>query len=252
MMSSEEFNEEVVILRTGRLKEADLWLRFLTPGKGVLTAFAFGGLRSRRRFSGCLEPLSRVLFCIVRAGNKGYYSLREGSLLDRFPSLHKQTARLGMAVHCARFVEAAHAGAQDSRTVYDLLLRTLTALDREGSVPENLPLYFRARLACEYGYRPDFATCCHCKGPATENNPAVISLSRGAASCSRCGFFPDGLAVTPPVLRHMNSVLQADPDDWSTLQKEDKGSIQRACLLLESFVERHIPLVWERGRFRPV
>ena len=226
-------------------------MRLLTPERGVLTAFAFGGLRSRRRFSGCLEPLSRVLFKIVRQRGAGYYFLREGSLLDRFSGLHRDPGRLGMAVNCTKFVEAAHAGSDDSRAVYSLLTRTLAALEDEGRIPGHLPLFFRSRLACEYGYRPELGICSACGGSVLSGDRAELSLSRGAVRCSSCDFLRDGYVVKPQVLACMQQVLDSDPSQWSDLSRRWEGALRQSCLLLERFVEYHLALVWDAGRFRP-
>ncbi|MCF8030250.1 MAG: DNA repair protein RecO [Desulfohalobiaceae bacterium] len=249
-MLPEEFSQEVLILRTGRLKEADLWLRFLTPEKGVISAFAFGGLRSRRRFPGCLEPLSRVFFKIVRQGRAKYYFLREGSLIDRFAHLHQRPSRLGMAVNCVKFVEAAHIGEDGSRAVFSLLLRTLSVLNTAEWTPESLPLYFRARLASEYGYRPEFGGCASCGAPAERLQRASFSLSRGAVQCAECGFFPDGDVLSGEALLHLFRVIDGNPEDWAGLQYRDSASLRQACLVLERFVEYHLALIWDSGGFR--
>jgi DNA repair protein RecO (recombination protein O) len=250
-MLPEEFSQEVVILRAGRFREADLWLRFLTPDRGVMTAFAFGGLKSRRRFPGCLEPFSRVLFKIARQRNSGYYFLREGSLLDRFAELHRLGSRLGMAVNCSKFVEAAHIGVEGSERVFGLLLRVLTLLNDAGSVPDNLPLYFRGKLTVEYGYRPEFGRCASCGADASGLERVAISLSRGAFTCAECGFLPDARILPGSALAHLDRVLGSDPPEWPRAGEDDPRSTRQACLLLEQFVEYHMGLVWDSGRFRP-
>jgi DNA repair protein RecO (recombination protein O) len=246
----EEFSQEVVILKAGRLREADLWLRFLAPDRGVMTAFAFGGLKSRRRFPGCLEPLSRVLFKVARQRASGYYFLREGSLLDRFSGLHRLSSRLGMAVNCAKFVEAAHIGSTGSDRVYALLRGTLGLLNEAEAVPEHLPLYFRGRLTAEYGYRPEFARCAVCGAAASQLERAAFSIDRGAFTCAGCGFFPDARVLPGAALAHLDRVLHSDLAEWGRAGTVGERTMRQACLLLDEFVEYHMGLVWEGGRFR--
>mgnify|MGYP000016934031 CR=1 FL=1 len=250
-MLPEEFSQDVVILKTGRFREADLWLRFLAPDRGVMTAFAFGGLKSRRRFPGCLEPLSRVLFKIARQRNSGYYFLREGALLDRFSELHRHTSRLGMAVNCAKFVEAAHIGVEGSGRVFALLRDTLSLLNEADHVPSNLPLYFRGRLASDYGYRPEFGRCVSCGAAAYRLERAGFSLARGVLSCAGCGLLSDARVLPGTALAHLDRMLTCDPSEWALPGEGDARSLQQASLLLEQFVEYHMGLVWDSGRFRP-
>ena len=72
-----EFSEQVLVLRVGTFREADCWVRFFSPTHGLLTGFAFGGRRSRKRFCGCLDHLSLVHFRVSQ-GRQDYFCLQEG------------------------------------------------------------------------------------------------------------------------------------------------------------------------------
>jgi len=78
-----EFSEKVLVLRVGTFREADCWVRFFSPTHGLLTAFAFGGRRSRKRFCGCLDQLSLVHFRVSQ-GRQEYLCLQEGTLINGF------------------------------------------------------------------------------------------------------------------------------------------------------------------------
>ena len=54
-----QWTDDALVLRIGKFREADMWVRFLARDKGLVTAFAFGGSRSRRRFTGCLDAFNR-------------------------------------------------------------------------------------------------------------------------------------------------------------------------------------------------
>ena len=77
-----EFSEQALVLKVGRFRGIDAWVRLVSPVRGVYTAFAFGGLKSRRRFLGCLDPLNHVRFKVRRSGHGGYHCLTEARLLD--------------------------------------------------------------------------------------------------------------------------------------------------------------------------
>ena len=76
-----EFSERALVLRVGRFREIDAWVRLFSPIRGTYTAFAFGGLKSRRRFLGCLDPLNQVRFKVRRAGRLGYHFLTAAAFL---------------------------------------------------------------------------------------------------------------------------------------------------------------------------
>ena len=54
-----EWSDTALVLGVGRFRESDLWLRMLTRRHGIVSAFAFGGSRSRKRFCGCLDLFER-------------------------------------------------------------------------------------------------------------------------------------------------------------------------------------------------
>ncbi len=63
-------------------------VKSISPNKGLQTYFAFGGLKSKRRFCGCLDILN-ILCGKIENKKKGYYILQEASLIENF-SLIKQ------------------------------------------------------------------------------------------------------------------------------------------------------------------
>ncbi len=100
-----EWNDSAIVLHVGRFREADLWLKLLFRTHGVVTAFAFGGSRSRRRFCGCLDVLNTIA-CRVKRGRKGQYLTLEEGVLERGPrSLRGQWAHFGMLMNCVRFLD---------------------------------------------------------------------------------------------------------------------------------------------------
>ena len=151
--------EKCLVLKVGSFREADCWVRLFSPTRGVFNGFAFGGNRSRRRFVGCLDPLSHVLFTIGTSKTGSYTVLEEGTLLNNFPAIRKDSARTGLAVNCIKFVEAVEIDPSDAKPVYDLLLEVLFMLEEGGGSSELTPWLFRAKMAFEMGYSPDFLRC---------------------------------------------------------------------------------------------
>ena len=77
-----EWTDQALVLRMGAFRESDLWLKLLCREHGLLTLFAFGGSRSRRRFCGCLDVLNS-LQCRVRSSKDGrFLNLEEAALLQ--------------------------------------------------------------------------------------------------------------------------------------------------------------------------
>ena len=200
-----EFTEKALVLKVGRFRETDIWLRLFCAGRGMVTAFAFGGSRSTRRFCGCLDQLVLGTFRVGSNRRGTYKVLEEGTLLHAFPGLRSDPRKLGLVAHCLKFVEAVQIGSQGARPVFDLLLETLGTLEKSEVGAELLPLLFKAKLTFEQGLKPDLTLCVRCGRPAWDHaradyaaadrssgqvqaTPALgFSVERGGLVCTACG-----------------------------------------------------------------
>lgn len=185
-----EFSEQVLIVHTGRFREADLWVRFLSPTRGLLTAFAFGGCRSRKRFCGCLDLFNRALLRVKSTRGGQYLSIQEGTLLRGPDRLRRDWPRFGAAVNCLKFLEALGCGPEGAAATHQLVEDVLELLEGDGPVPDMLPVLFRLRLAAEQGYAPRIDACATCGADLTHVSGAAFLVQEGAAQCDACAPLP--------------------------------------------------------------
>lgn len=249
-----DFTEKALVLRVGRFREADAWVRMLTPTRGVLTAFAFGGMKSRRRFPGCLDSLNLVLFKFASDRRGRYLNLDEGTLLHGHPRLRCHQRNLGVAVNCLKFVEAVQIAPEGAEESYGLMLDLLALLEEEIVQPESLPLLFRARLGFSQGYRPDFLSCGECGlVVGSFDNPRFI-VEKGQVLCPSClgDSSPEaGIPMSPGALRALDWIMTHPPGEWPRLTVPPM--VRRDfSLAVERFMAYHLGLEWEGGFFRNV
>ncbi len=249
-----DFTEKGLVLKVGRFKEADAWVRFLSPGHGVMQAMAFGGMRSRKRFVGCLDPISLVLFTVGSNKSGSYYDLREGTLLHGFSGIKTDNTRLGPAIACLKFVEAVHKGNQGSRLVFELLLETLHLIEDISSGVQDIPVLFRAKLAFEQGYRPNFKHCFGCgKGQEDFDKPSFF-VEKGHVLCPHCkGANPEteGMLLNWGVLHTLDFVQQHPPKMWARLSV-DPSVRDKAYRVVDRFLAYHLGVALENGNFRNI
>ncbi len=240
-----------MVLRTGRFREADLWVRFLSPSKGMVTAFAFGACRSRRRFGGCLEPLNHVLATVTASKCGEYLYMEEGTLLSCPVRLRKDWGRMGLVANCIKFVEAMGIGHEGAAEAYRVLCDTLKLLETAQSVPEMLPLLFRTRFAFDHGYKVDPLHCAHCGSPLA-HAPYVSFLPReGVMLCHRHAGGERGIVLSCEALDAVRFVQETPPPEWSTIPLSLPGR-KLWGRAMDAFIQHHVGLVWEKGRFRKV
>jgi len=243
-----ELTGEGLVFKVGRFRESDCWVRFFSPALGLVTAFAFGGSRSRRRFCGCLDALNRVLFKVRFFPVKGYYCLEEGTLLQSFGRLRQDLGRQGLAANCMQFVQAAQVDAQAAPVVHALLLDTLEALDQAESVSGVFPQLFRARFCFDQGFAPRLGACAACGRDNSAKN-VVLAVDQGRVFCPGCvPATVRALRIGAEAHATLERICSSGPRQWAD------GNLSRtACAdvyqMVERYVQYHLGLRWSQGRF---
>lgn len=248
-----EFTDRVLILRVGRFRETDLWVRFLSPKRGLMNAFAFGGSRSRRRFSGCLDVFNDVFFSVKVTRNGTYNALQEGVLMGTPRVLREDWRRLGLAVNCAKFVEAFGIAPDGAERAHGLLTQTLALLETE-QPPANFPSFFRMKLAFEQGYAIEIRRCSQCGLNLETTSHAGFHVREGGFYCASC--LADERAGKFVLVRHETLDALAYVQEYSPLrwpggpQASLSSSDQRDCArIADAFIEYHVGLRWHNNRF---
>ncbi|MBT8763163.1 DNA repair protein RecO [Desulfohalobiaceae bacterium Ax17] len=237
-----EFTEKVLILRTGKFRESDLWVRLLSPSKGIITAFAFGGCKSRRRFCGCLDTLNQVLFRIRQHPRKKYYSLEEGTLINAFIRLKNRYSRLGMAVNCLRFLQHIHIYPEESSAIYSLLLDSLHILENGEEVSSFFPLLFKARLIFAQGYKPYLDYCASCKKDLMAINRPYFAFTEGKIYCPGClKLATQAIETNFEAISFLNKLQQAGPKEWVVWNPPPQVR-QNCAKLVDAFGQYHLGL----------
>lgn len=244
-----EFSEQALVLKVGRFREIDAWVRLFSPVRGAYTAFAFGGLKSRRRFLGCLDPLNHVRFKVRRSGRSGYHCLTEAQLLDAPTRLRHDPFRLGMAVNCLKFFEAVHIGPQGAADVYALLRAMLGALENAQAPTALFPLFFRARLAAVNGSFPVCDRCAVCGRPLAADE-AVCHVEAGRLTCPDCRCESDGVRqhLGCGALALLATAVAGAPDAWADCRPEPAAA-REFSRTVDLLVRYHMGLAWEQGGF---
>lgn len=252
-----EFSEQVLVLHTGAFRETDIWLRLLSPSRGIFSAFAFGGSRSRQRFIGCLDIFNQVLFRIKSSRGQTYLALQEGVLIKGVSRIKKDWTRLGIAKNCVGFLQAFGVGADGAAKAHLLTTDLLDHLEEASYVSPQLPLFFRLRLAADQGYALDFDSCTHCGAHFTKSG-AVVLVREGAVCCSVCALRLPGpqIALAEDSLEIMRHIQGSALSHWGsvTLGLEPKDlapHIRRECCqAIDGFIQYHVGLSFENGYFR--
>jgi DNA repair protein RecO (recombination protein O) len=233
--------DEAFVLHTRDLGEADRIVTLLTERHGKVRAVAAAARRSRRRFGGCLEPMTRV---------SASWSEREGRELHRLGELEgvrsyaEMQADPSIQAACAVLGEVADAlssEAQADPQQFRLVGAVLDALER-GEPAELLLRYFEYWTLRIHGLLPDLERCARCGASLPDSRPAWVQPGVGLL-CGRCPRDPTQgrLALRGPDRAFLSAVGRRPPTAVAEAGRGLRSGAALEALLrgtLEAFVER--------------
>lgn len=248
-----EFSDQALVLHVGKFKEADLWVRFLSAKRGLFTAFAFGGSRSRRRFCGCLDILNQVSVRVSRPKNGGQFlNLQEGSLLAGPQRLRKDIDRLGMAINCLKFIQSFEISTESAPDAHAVACGLLELLEDAALPPPLLPLFFRLRLAAGQGFAPRLDSCRICGHKTGELPRWAFNPGLGGIACPACG--PDNgqnLWLSAQSVQILQRASASLPQTWTDLAPA--ANLRQECgEAIDAFIHYHVGVAWEKNGFQRI
>lgn len=238
-----EWNDEIIIVRMGHFHEIDVWAKVLSRSKGLITVFAFGGLKSRHRFSGCLD-LFNTLKCRIKVCGRGAYLNLQEAELEKAPiTLRSNWRKMGIAANCLLFLQSCQISEESSKECFALLENVRTALEHDSPISSQFPFYFRLRFLTALGFAPDFRECGNC---ATIHLDSGLFLAgEGRVFCPDCANSMGnarkrgGEWLDKPSLEHLSLVQSSMPQFWNdfSLQENEKRACGRA---INSFAQYYM------------
>ena len=245
-----EWSDTALVIGVGRFRETDMWVRLLTEHRGLVSAFAFGGSCSRRRFCGCLDLFNLLRVRAKTTRNGQYLALQEGVLLGGPHRLRTDRLRLGMYMNCVRFVEALGVAPDGGAAALALLGDLRTLFEEADAVSELVPTLFRLRMASDQGYQPTLSHCGHCGADMIATSRAFFAVNDGVVFCPACaGRQTAGIMVSPVALDVLRQIQEDSPLVWRVddLPAEERRQCAR---VIDGFIQYHLGLRWDKGRFQ--
>ncbi|MDL2317277.1 DNA repair protein RecO C-terminal domain-containing protein, partial [Desulfovibrio sp. OttesenSCG-928-A18] len=251
-----DFSDRALVLQVGSFKEADLWVRLLSPVRGLFTAFAFGGSRSRRRFVGCLDMFNEVQIQVNSARRGDYLALQEAVLIRGLSRLRTDWPRLGAAMNCARFLQSFGVSAEGAEKAHALTCQTVRLLEECPAASSLLPLFFRARFVFEQGYALEAERCSGCGAAlisahslplaGAAGQGAFLQVREGRILCPACAALSggQGLRLDQEALRIVHRIMNQPPAAW-TLEAFSAQSLRQCARALDAFIQYHVGIVWD-------
>ncbi|MBT2486145.1 MULTISPECIES: DNA repair protein RecO [unclassified Microbacterium] len=228
------YRDEVVILRTHKLGEADRIVTMLSRRHGKVRAVAKGVRRTSSKFGSRLEPFmvadvqlyqGRSLDIVQQAESLGSYGTDIAAHYDRFTSAN------AMVETADRLSDA-----EATPDQYLLLVGGLRALSRGEHAPRSILDSYLLRVMSLSGWAPSLDDCARCGTPGPHTT-FVVQL--GGLVCSNCA--PAG---SPRVHERTLTLLQSlIAGEWDIIDAASHADTAAASGLVSAYAQWHL----ERG-----
>lgn len=232
-----EIRDQAIVLKHHELSGADKVITFLTENNGKLKAAAKGARRPKSRFSGSLEPLSRVeLVCYLQPERDVLARLTQCEVTEPFDALREDYDRLMTGLYLLELADSLlKEGVPVPRCFTDLAL-ALEAL--AGGLDKELVRWgFTWRLLKELGYSPSLANCVVCR---SQEDLVAFNPGLGGCLCSGCRSPErDGFSITAGA---RESLRRLGDIPWAKLGRLSlSGEMRReVSRVVEAYLLQHL------------
>jgi DNA repair protein RecO (recombination protein O) len=234
--------DEAYLLDSTRLGEADLILTLFAREAGTVRGVARSAKKSRKRFGGALEPMSRVRLSWKEKPGRDLHQVDSMDLLQSFAEMQSDPERQAACALLAEITRTLVGENDPDERFYRLLGAVLEAM-RDGLGPFAAVRYFEFWALRIHGMLPDLARCgvCHENWTGREIRLSSPDLEIRCSSC-----LPDGGA----------ECRVPDIDSWSFLAQAagapplefvDAEKVCRPGGTLEWFLRRGLETFAEKG-----
>jgi DNA repair protein RecO (recombination protein O) len=183
LKSSESF-----VLDARKFKEADLLVSLFTADEGKIRGVAPSGAKSRRRFGGKLERLSRVRVAWFEKEGIELVRIESCDLLEESFTLQRDLRTAATLAYVAEVTDT-FAREREPDPRYFRLLKALMGAFRQlgpGGDPGPLARYFETWTLRLHGLMPDLDRCGHCGKESGGGGAFVEAGETPVAVCASC------------------------------------------------------------------
>lgn len=240
------YTSDALILRTYKLGEADSIVVFLTRDRGKRRGVAKSARRVRSRFTGALEPLTKVRVAYFEKERRELVSLNFVEPV-RSPLSASLADALTHVGYFAELIDEWAPEADPNEKLYRLGASVVEAL-ADGAPVDPIARYFEYWLLRIQGVYPPHGACPRCglQWETTGGAGAYLLESERLLVCSSCA--PPAGGARPPDLSgesmdFLRTAGRVSPDrlaelPWSTRAGRELESVHR--LLISAHLEKEL------------
>ncbi|MBW1973462.1 MAG: DNA repair protein RecO [Deltaproteobacteria bacterium] len=165
--------------------EIDKIVTFFSLDYGKLKTIAKGAQKSRKRFSGALEPFVHLTIHFSEKSDAFLASVDQTEIINPFYHLREDLIKFAYASYILELVNEMLPEKQAYPKIFDLLLISFKEIDSKDPNEEILRI-FETRLLSLAGYEIELKKCIRCSRNAFKTEKLFFAPSLGGLICSNC------------------------------------------------------------------
>jgi len=179
---------QAVVLRTRDLGETDRLVTLYTLEHGKVGAVSKGARKARSRLGPVIQTFNHLNLLLYKG--KSLYTITGADLIDGFPLLRRDLAKMTAASYITELVERTSEEGDPDRDVFYLLVTSLHLL-AEAGYERRVTWVFQLRLLDRLGLAPRLDGCqCGRRADMEGRRPVTYDPAAGGVLCPRCGRGP--------------------------------------------------------------
>jgi DNA repair protein RecO (recombination protein O) len=185
---------DAVVLRSWKMGETSLIVSLFTRDYGKVRVVAKGGRGPKSKFKGCLESLTHMRMIYYDKPTRELQLLSKTDLIDPHYHIIGNVKRTTLGLAVIELVDRAVVGESGHPEIFDLMVSTLSALDRGHGFLEGYLWFFEGHFIDLMGYKPTWDACLKC-AKSLGSEGGYFQPQSGGLLCSRCGLGSGGLLI---------------------------------------------------------
>ena len=189
-----KYNTQAIVLKNIKYKDSDKIFTLFSKDYGKISAIARGVRKISSRRGGNLDTLNFISVSIYE-GSNGIKNIEEVKTLESFKNLKKD---LGKSMKAYYIVELVHKATEEDESfsgIFELLVKSLKALEKNGYAGDLFVTYFEINLMKILGYQLTVDKCRKCERVLDETwKKYIFNVENGSIECEKCAKFGVGLS----------------------------------------------------------
>lgn len=198
---------EAIILKSLKYRDSSKILTVYTAEFGRCSLIANGARKSKNKFGSALEPMSCSRLTFYKRSGKDLHTLSNAETAVPLRNLMDSFDRITAGLAICEIVYTSQVHEEQNLAIFDLLQRTLVALNESERNEQTLVLWFQAHYAALLGFRLTPDVCASTGSIINVADAPTFTIS-----------LADGAPYSPPYAR-LNTGFQMDAGALAVLQR---------------------------------